>query len=37
MFRKVLSLKPRHAGALAELGGAPRAEGPGGLLKKLLR
>jgi curved DNA-binding protein CbpA len=37
MFRKVLSLKPRHAGALAELGGSPRAEGPGGLLKKLLR
>jgi hypothetical protein len=37
MFRKVLALKPRHAGALAELGGAPGAEGPGGLLKRLLR
>lgn len=37
MFRRVLSLKPRHPGALAELGPEPSEDrSRGGLLKKLL-
>jgi tetratricopeptide (TPR) repeat protein len=39
MFRKTLELKPRHAGAAAELGSLPSDEPPRepGLLKKLFR
>jgi hypothetical protein len=36
MFRRVLSLKPRHAGALAELGERLPGEGARGVLKKML-
>jgi len=37
MFRRVLSLKPRHAGALAALGPEPAEDRPrAGLLRKLL-